>query len=78
MERAQIQFDAEQVAALRRRAAEQGVSVAGLVRDAVTAYLAGRGAEDRIERVLTAPVYSSRKNDVSTEHDRYLAEDVIA
>ena len=78
MERTQIQFDADQADALRRRAAERGVSVAGLVRDAVTAYLAGRGAEDRIQRVLTAPVYSSRKKDVSTEHDRYLAEDFIA
>ena len=77
MKRTQIQFDAEQAAALKRRAAERGVSVSSVVRDAVAKYLTNDGAEERIERVRRAAgAFASGLSDVSVEHDRYLADDL--
>ncbi len=76
MERTQVQLDAEQVAALKRRAAERGVSLASIVREAVAGYLASDAAEQRIERVRRAAgAFSSGLSDVSAEHDRYLGDD---
>jgi hypothetical protein len=77
MERSQVQFDAEQAAALKRRAAERGVSVASIVRDAVARYLAADAAEERLARIRKAAgAFASGRSDVSAEHDRYLAEDL--
>lgn len=77
MERTQIQFDAEQAAALKRRASERGVSVSSVVREAVDRYLASDSAEGRIARVREAAgAFTSGQSDISEEHDRYLAEDL--
>ena len=78
MERTQVQFDPEQAAALKRRAAEKGISVSAVVREAVDRYLASDATEERIARVREAAgAFSSGLTDVSVEHDRYLAEDLL-
>ncbi len=78
MERTQIQFDAEQAAALKRQAAERGVSVASVVREAVDRYLASDVVEERIARVRQAAgAFSSGLSDVSEKHDQYLTDDLL-
>ncbi|MFA5787856.1 MAG: CopG family transcriptional regulator [Actinomycetota bacterium] len=78
MIRTQVQFTEEQAKAVRRLAAEQGVSVAELVREAVdklTGSLPHGGTEDRKKRALAAVgKFASGRGDVSKEHDRYLDE----
>jgi plasmid stability protein len=78
MERSQIQFDAEQASALKRRAAERGISVAALVREAVTQYLASGSTDERVARARRASgAFNSGLADVSENHDAYLAEDLL-
>lgn len=62
---------------LRSLAATTGKSVAGLVRRGVEVYLAtqsGPGREGQLRRALAAGRFSSGRKDVSTNHDRYLAD----
>lgn len=76
--RTQIQLTEAQAAELRRLAAEQGTSVAELVREAVEALLANRTKPTRHElkqRALAAVGrYRSGLSDVAVQHDRYLNE----
>lgn len=69
-----IQLEDAQSQQLRRLAAERGVSVAALIREAVDELLARNSDTSRWERALNAPTYASGAGDVSEEHDRYLAE----
>ena len=77
MARTQIILTDEQLAALRRLAAEQGVSLAEMVRRAVNRYLESRhGARGRARQRALSVVgrFASGCGDVAVEHDRYLAE----
>ncbi len=78
MVRTQVQLTEEQIQALRKLSASSGRSVADLVRRGVDSYLntqpVARPAH-QIERALrVAGRFSSGTADVSTHHDRYLAE----
>lgn len=81
MIRTQIRLTEEQLAAaLRHRAAERGVSVAGLVRAAVDRQLADDDSTARRQRmidVLRNAHYRSNFTDISERHDDYLAEDFM-
>ena len=77
MGRTQIILTDEQLAALRRLAAEQGVSLAEMVRRAVARYLeCGQGGKGRARQRALSVVgrFASGCGDVASEHDRYLAE----
>ena len=78
MIRTQVQLTDDQLKALRQISAATGKSMAELVRDGVDLYLSGKQAvqlEDRIERAIrVAGMFSSGITDVSTHHDRYLAQ----
>jgi len=78
MVRTQIQLTDEQAKALKEAAARQGRSMAELVRDGVEAVLraeAGPSREELKRRAIEAlGRFRSGKADVSSEHDRYLAE----
>lgn len=78
MVRTQVQLTDAQAAELRRLAAEQGTSVAELVREAVEGLLANRTKPTRHElkqRALAAVGrYGSGLADVAVQHDRYLNE----
>ncbi len=75
MIRTQIQLTEEQAQALRRLAAERGVSIAELVRQAVDRVLADRPeAALRARLVASLGGFHSGRSDISEEHDRYLAE----
>lgn len=77
MIRTQIQLTEDQAAKLKRIAAERGVSMAEVVRDAVE-HLPDR--DDRDERWARALAVLGRfhdiegKTDVSVRHDEYLAD----
>jgi hypothetical protein len=77
MIRTQVQLTGEQMAALRQVSTSTGRSVADLVRQGVDQYLSGcRGPapKERIARAIrVAGMFSSGAKDVSTRHDRYLA-----
>jgi hypothetical protein len=78
MIRTQIQLDEAQAEGLRKLAAERGMSLAALVREAVNALLRDAGREEKIRRALAlGGKFSSGLRDVSVEHDRYLAEDYL-
>lgn len=78
MIRTQIQFTEGQMKALRQLSASTGKSIADLVRQGVDRYLAvqvGLSSQERIERALrVVGKFRSGKSDVSTDHDRYLAD----
>ena len=78
MVRTQIQLTEAQAKALRDAAARQGRSMAELVRDGVEALLrseAGPSREELKRRAIEAlGRFRSGKSDISSEHDRYLAE----
>ena len=78
MVRTQVQLPEEDLAELRRQAAEQGVSVSELVRRGVRHVLDGRRKPSRQElmrRALeVAGKYSSGQPDIAQRHDEYLAE----
>jgi Arc/MetJ-type ribon-helix-helix transcriptional regulator len=80
MVRTQIQLTEEQMADLKKLAAERGVSVAELVREGVQALLrASRGGtrEEKKRRALAAVgKFRSGVTDLSTRHDDYFAEAV--
>ncbi len=76
MIRTQIQLTEQQARELKAQAAEQGISLAELIRRRVSAH--GRVAADamaRKQRFLgLAGRYRSGLSDVSSQHDRHLAE----
>ncbi len=78
MTRAQVQLTDEQLAALRQLSAESGRSIAELVRLGVELYLASQhrpSRDDQVRRALAVSGrFSSGARDVSSQHDRYLAE----
>lgn len=76
MVRTQIQLTEEQARLLKKLAAEQGVSVAELIREGVSEMLKDSHRMDPAERVKRALEiagrFHSRKTDISSKHDRYL------
>jgi len=80
MIRTQVQLTEQQMAKLRQRAAEQGVSVAALVREAVDRHLVDSDTAARRRRAVEAvrsSHYRSGFSDISERHDDYLAEDFM-
>lgn len=79
MVRTQVQLTQSQAEALRRLSAENGLSIAALIRQAVDDLLKNGGdREEMIRRALAvAGKFRSGKKDISVEHDRYLAEDFL-
>jgi Arc/MetJ-type ribon-helix-helix transcriptional regulator len=76
MVRTQVQLTEEQARGLRKIAAERGVSVSELIRQSVERTLAEESRAERWQRALSVMGrYRSEHTDVSTEHDKYLAED---
>jgi Arc/MetJ-type ribon-helix-helix transcriptional regulator len=77
MIRTQIQLTEEQAAGLKRLAAERGVSMAEVVREAVDEKLSGDQHEARWQRALgVIGKFRDRegKTDVAERHDDYLAD----
>jgi plasmid stability protein len=78
MHRTQVQLDEEQMRALRSEAARSGVSVAALIRKAVTAHLS-QSEDVRYRALAVAGRFASGRHDVAEQHDRelesYYAED---
>ena len=78
MIRTQIQLTEKQADALRDLAAREHVSVAELIRRSVDAWIRSsveRTPDERWQRALAvAGRFRSNMTDVSTNHDRYLAE----
>lgn len=78
MIRTQIQLTQEQYRALKRQAAEKHVSLAEVIRRAVSAMPADAQhatSEERRRRALKAAGrYGSGRSDVSARHDDYLAD----
>jgi hypothetical protein len=78
MIRTQIQLTDEQATALKRLAAKRHESVAELIRQGVEILLrsiSGVSSEERRRRAITvAGRFHSGRPDLSTKHDKYLAE----
>jgi len=78
MIRTQIQLTEEQARRLKALAAERGISVAELIRQSVDAFSPAAGNTDaktrRQRAIAVVGRFHSGKRDVSSEHDRYLAE----
>jgi Arc/MetJ-type ribon-helix-helix transcriptional regulator len=75
MIRTQVQLTDEQAERLRRTAADRGVSMAALIREAVDEMPAAGGADTRWDRALAAVgAGASGLGDVGADHDRHLAE----
>jgi hypothetical protein len=76
MIRTQIQLTEDQARELKRIAAERGISVSAVIREAVEKAVTVDDGPARRRRALNAVGrFRSGKKDVGTEHDRYLAED---
>jgi Ribbon-helix-helix protein, copG family len=76
MVRTQIQLTAEQIEALRRLGVQRHQSMAELIRESVDQMLEQSDRAARAQRFLkVAGKFSSGLNDVSVNHDKYLAED---
>lgn len=78
MIRTQIQLTEEQARKLKRLAAEQGRSMADLVRDGVDLVLGGAQQESRGERMRRAArvfgKFRSKSGDLSRRHDDHFAD----
>ena len=78
MVRTQIQLTEKQARRLKKLAADQGRSMADLIRTSVDALLLESAANDdevRRDRALRAAGrFRSGVRDLSSQHDRYLAE----
>ncbi len=78
MVRTQIQLTEKQAARLQQQAAEEGASVAELIRRGVDLYLRSLGSvsdEERRQRALRAAGrFASGKRDLSEKHDQYFVE----
>lgn len=80
MVRITVQLTEEQMLGLRRRASEQGVSIAELIRRGVDKILATTPLEKDIrKRALSAIgfIHDPDAPDLSTNHDKYLAEALV-
>lgn len=76
MVRTQIQLSEDQASGLKRLAAERGVSMATLVREAVDRTLSETDWQARRRRALAVVgKYRSGRTDIARDHDRYLVED---
>jgi hypothetical protein len=76
MIRTQVQLTEEQARQLKRIAAERGISVSAVIREAVEKAVAVDNGPARRQRALAAVGrFRSGKNDVGADHDRYLGED---
>lgn len=77
MIRTQIQLTEEQARRVQQLAADKGVSMAQVIREAVEQYTTQGTAsrEERVKRALEAAGrFRSGLQDLSIEHDKYLAE----
>jgi predicted DNA-binding protein len=78
MVRTQIQLTEEQSRTLKSLAARRGVPVAELVRQSIDSYIRSSVGVDEQERrrraIDVVGKFRSGQTDVSTDHDRYLAE----
>ncbi len=78
MIRTQIQLDEEKAEALKRLAAQRGVSVAALIRDGIDRVLADDERARLHERALeVAGKFRSGVSDLSENHDKYFVEAVL-
>lgn len=76
MERVLIQFTGEQLGGIRRRARLRDASVSAIVREAVTAYLAGDERQAAIERALAnLDGFPGGPANFAEDHDQYVDED---
>jgi predicted DNA-binding protein len=78
MLRTQISLTEDQARRLKRVAADRGVSMATVIREAIELYVPEHDVsrEERVRRVLeSAGRYRSDVADASERHDDYLAED---
>ncbi len=74
MVRTQIQLTEEQAERLRRLAADRGVSMAALIREAVDVIASRDDVDARWDRAMEAVgCGASGGGDIATEHDRHLA-----
>lgn len=78
MVRTQIQLTEEQCHRLKAIAANEGVSLAEMIRRSIDQFVRTRSqisqAEKRKRALAVVGRYASGDGDVSIEHDRYLAE----
>ncbi len=77
MIRTQVQLEDDQMAWLKSKAKERGVSISKLFRESVELYskVMTKTPEDKKKRAMMAMgKFSSGKTDVSAKHDSYLAE----
>lgn len=76
MIRTQIQLTEAQARALKQQALQEGRSMADLVRESVSEYLAHRPAVDREDLARRARRLAGRfrsgQSDLAEQHDRYL------
>lgn len=74
LRRTQMYFPDELLTALKKRADEEGQTIASLVRDAVSEFLKKRKAKNWEKDTLWNLVGSShsKDGDLSVKHDRYL------
>ena len=78
MIRTQVQLSEDQVDRLKEIGAQQAVSMAELIRQAIDQWLLTQGSLSRAERkrraLAVAGRFRSEVTDLSEAHDRYLAE----
>jgi len=75
MIRTQMQLREDQVRALKRKAAERGVSMAQLIRDAIDRSFDRDDEDAKWERALSvAGKFRSGVGDIAERHDEYLSE----
>jgi|1186.fasta_scaffold1121373_2 hypothetical protein len=75
MIRTQMQLRQDQVRALKRRAAERGVSMAELIRDAIDLALDREDEDAKWERALSVVgKFASGGGDIAERHDEYLGQ----
>ena len=73
-----MQLREDQVRALKRRAAERGVSMAELIREAVDRALGTDDLDARWERAMSAVGrFHSDRTDVAERHDEYFADSIL-
>jgi len=75
MIRTQVQLTEEQARALKREAAQRGVSIAEIIRQALDQHLSQTPSDARRQRAMRSiGGYRSGRRDVSDDHDAHLAE----
>jgi len=74
MVRMQVALTEEQAEAVRRLAAERGVSAAEIVRDSLERYVAAGRPQSRPRPLVAVGPVDSGLHDVAEHHDEYLPE----